>query len=103
MKAQRQADSVTAVAAQPMSDHALPGGVAVERLTSGVRSASVAGMKTLPNTGGAVAVAGQPDPSAVLLRGAAGERSASGVRSASVVGMSRELTRKSRGGGGSLT
>ena len=44
MKAQRQADSVAAVAAQPMSAHALPGGIAVERLTNGVRSASVAGM-----------------------------------------------------------
>ena len=61
MKAPKQAESVAAVAAQPISAHALLGGVSRERLTSGVRSASV-------------------------------------------VGMSRELTRKSRGGGGgSLT
>ena len=100
MKAQRQADSVAAVAAQPISAHALLDGVAGERLTNGVRSASVAGMKTRPNTGGAVAVAGQPDPSAVLLRGAAGERLAFGSRCARVSGMSRRAgTQITRGGG----
>ena len=51
-------------------------------------------------SGGVATVATQPGPSAVLLSGVAGERSASGVRYASVVGMSREMTRKSRGGGG---
>ena len=45
MKAQRQASGgVTAVVAQPMSHHALPGGVAGGRLTNGVRCASMAGM-----------------------------------------------------------
>ena len=44
MKAQRQADSVAAVAAQPISAHALLRGVSREGLTSGVRSANVAGM-----------------------------------------------------------
>ena len=97
MKAQRQADSVAAVATQSMSARALLRGVSRERLTNGVRSASVAGMKTLPNTGGAVAVAGQPDPSAVLLRGAAGERSASGVRWASVAGLKKREAMQNTG------
>ena len=55
MKAPRQADSV---AAQPMSARALPGGIAGERLTNGVRCASVAGVKTQLNTGGAAAGCG---------------------------------------------
>ena len=103
MKAQRQADSVAAATAQPMSAHALLRDVSREGLTNGVRCASVAGMKTQLNTGGAAAGVVQPEPSAVLSCGAARERLTSGVRFASVAGMSREPTRKSRGGGGSLT
>ena len=57
------------------------------------------GMKAQRQADSMAAVAAQPGPSAVLLSGVAGERSASGVRYASVAGMSRELTRKSRGGG----
>ena len=57
------------MAAQPISAHALPSGIAGERLTNGVRSASVAGMKTQLNTGGAAAGVVQPEPSAVLLSG----------------------------------
>ena len=73
METQRQVSGgVATVAAKPMSAHALLRGVSREGLTSGVRCVSVAGMKTRPNTGGAVAGAGQPDPPAVLLRGAAG-------------------------------
>ena len=94
---------MASAAAQPMSARTLWHGIAKERLTNGVRCASVAGVKTRPNTGGAVAGVVQPEPSVVLLSGVAGERLTSGVCSASVVGMSRELTRKSRGGGGSLT
>ena len=102
MKAQRQArqaDSVAAVAAQPMSAHAPPGGVAGERLTSGVRSANVAGMKTRPNTDGALARVGQPVPSAVLLRGAAGERLTFGSRYAKVAGMNNTEWHVNHGGG----
>ena len=44
MKAQRQANGVAAVAAQPMSAHALLRGVSREGLTNGVRYANVAGM-----------------------------------------------------------
>ena len=44
MKAQRQAEVVAAVAAQPMSAHALLRGTAEERLTNGVHYANVAGM-----------------------------------------------------------
>ena len=100
MEAQRRAEGV---AAQPMSAHALLGGIAGERLTNGVRSASVAGMKRRPNTGGAVAGAGQPDTSAVLLRGAAGERLASGSRCARVSGMNKRADTQITRGGGSLT
>ena len=56
-------------------------------LTNGVRCARVAGMKTRPNTGGAVAVVVQPELSVILLSGVAGKRLASGVRSARVCGM----------------
>ena len=56
-------------------------------------------MKAQRQADSVAAVATQPGLSAVLLSGVVGERSASGVRYASVVGMSRELTRKSRGGG----
>jgi len=44
MKAQRQADSVAAVVAQPMSPNALLRGVSREGLTNGVHYANVAGM-----------------------------------------------------------
>ena len=44
MKAQRQADSVAALAGQPGPSAVLLSGVAGERLTSGVRSVSVVGM-----------------------------------------------------------
>ena len=44
MKAPKQADSVAAATAQPMSAHALLRDVSREGLTSGVRSANVAGM-----------------------------------------------------------
>ena len=50
METQRQADSVAVAVAQPMSHHALPGGIAGERLTNGVRCASVAGMNRLART-----------------------------------------------------
>lgn len=100
MKTQRQAEVVAAVAAQPMSPHALPHGLSGERLTSRFRCASMAGMKTRLNTDGAVAGVGQPAPSAALLNGAAGEKSASGVRCARVAGMnSRAGTQITRGGG----
>lgn len=100
MKAQRQADSVAAMTAQPKSAQALLPSVAKERLTNGVRSACVAGMKTRPNTDGALARVGQPEPSAVLLRGAAGERLAFGSRCARVAGMNRRVdTQIARGGG----
>lgn len=105
MKAQRQAEVVAAVAAQPMSALALLRGVANERLTSGVRCASVADMKTRLNPESAVVGVVQPAPSAVLLSGVAGERSASGVGCAKVAGMNRPAgTQITRGGGwGSLT
>ena len=101
MKAQRQVSGgVAAVVTQPMSAHALPGGIAGERLTNGVRSDSVAGMKTRSNTDGALAGMAQPEPSAVLLRGTAGERLAFGSRCARVSGMSRRAgTQITRGGG----
>lgn len=51
METQRQGSGgVTAVVAQPMSHHALPGGVAGERLTNGVRYASVAGVNRRAGT-----------------------------------------------------
>lgn len=86
MKSQRRAEGMAAVAAQPMSAHALLRGIAEERLTNEARSASMAAMKTRPNSDGALAGVGQPEPSAVLLRGTAGEMSASGVRWAEVSG-----------------
>ena len=104
METQRQAPvGGAAMTAQPMYHHALPGGVAGERLTNGVRSASVAGMKTRPNTDGALAGMAQPEPSAVLSCGAAVERLASGVRCVSVAGMNRRDGRRITRGGGSLT
>ena len=99
MKAQRQPDSVVAAAAQPMSAHALLGGVAGEGLTNEARYANVAGMKTRPNSGGALAGVGQPEPSAVLLRGSAGERLAFGSRCARVSGMNRRAGTQITGGG----
>lgn len=99
MKTQRQAEGVSA---QPMSAHALLRGVSREGLTNGVRSDSVASMKTRPNAGGTMAVRAQLSPSAVLSCGAAGERLASGVRCAKVADMNRRADAKSRGGGGSL-
>ena len=104
MKARRQASGdVSAVAAQPMSARALLRGIAKERLANGVRYASVAGMKTRPNTDGAAAGVIQPAPSAVLSCGAASERSASGVRCAKVAGMNRRAgTQITRGGGALL-
>ena len=51
METQRQAPvGGAAMTAQPMSDGALLRGIAIERLTSRVRCASVAGTKKLPNT-----------------------------------------------------
>ena len=51
MKAQRQVSGGVAVAAaQPMSAHALPGGIADERLTNGVRCAGVSGMNRQADT-----------------------------------------------------
>lgn len=103
MNAQRQAsDSVAAVAAQPMSARALLRGIAKERLTNRVRSASVSGMKTRTSTGGAAAGVVQPAPSAVLLSGVAGERLASGVRRAKMAGMNKRAVTQNTGGGGFL-
>lgn len=96
MKTQRQAEGVTA---QPMSAHALLRGVSRERLTNGVCSASVVGMKTRLNSDGAAAGVVQPAPSAVLSCGAAVERLASGVRCARMSGMNRRTdTQITRGG-----
>ena len=50
MEAQRQPNGATGVAAQPMSAHALSHGLSEERLTNGVRCASVADMKTRATT-----------------------------------------------------
>ena len=50
METQRQADSVETMTAQPLSHHALPGGIAGERLTNGVRCAGVSGMNRQPDT-----------------------------------------------------
>ena len=51
MKAQRQAPGgEAAMATQPMSHHALPGGIAGERLTNGVRCSSLAGMDRQADT-----------------------------------------------------
>ena len=103
MKAQGQAGSMAVAVAQPMSHHALPRGVSREGLTNGVRYASVAGMKTRPNTDGALAGMAQPELSAVLPCGAAVERLASGVRCARVSGMNRRAGIQITRGGGSLT
>lgn len=102
MKARSQASGGVAVmTAQPMSARALLRGVAEERLTNGVRYASMVAMKTRLNTGGSVAGVVQPASSAVLLKGVAGKRLASGVRCASVAGMNRRAdTKIMRGGGG---
>lgn len=91
-----------AVAAQPMSARALLRGIAEEGLTGGVRSASMAAMKTRLNTGGVVAGVVQPAPSAVLQNGTAGERLASGVRWAEVSGMNRQDGTQNTGGGALL-
>ena len=83
-----------------MSAQSLLRGVAKERLTCGVRSASVAAMKTRLNSNGAFADVVQPAPSAVALNGVALKRLASGVRCASVAGMNRGAgTQITRGGG----
>ena len=81
---------MAAVGAQPMSAHALLRDVSREGLTNGVRCASVAGMKTQLNTGGAAAGVVQSAPSDVRLIGVAGERLASDVRCAKVTGMNRQ-------------
>ena len=99
MKAQRQAEGV---AAQPMSAHAVVRDVSREGLTNGVRSASVAGMKTQLNTGVAAAGVVQPEPSAVLPFGVAGERLVSGSRCARVAGMDRRADTQITRGGGAL-
>ena len=105
METQRQAPvGGAAMTAQPMSAHALlPGGIVGERLTNGVRYASVAGMKIRPNTDGALAGMAQPEPSAVLLRETAGKRLAFGSRCARVSGMNKQAGTQITRGGGSLT
>ena len=103
METKKQASGgEAAVATQPMSHHALPGGVADERLTNGVRCASVADMKTRLNPESTVAGVVQPALSAVLLSGVAGERPASGVGCAKVAGMNRRPGTQNTGGGGFL-
>lgn len=102
MKVQRQADSVVAVVAQPVSLLALLRGVGAG-LTNGVGCAKVTGMKTRANAGGAVVGVVQPAPSAVVQNGTAEERLASGVRCARVAGMNRRTgTQITRGGGALL-
>jgi len=72
MKAQRGADGgVSAATAQPMSAHALPGGVAGERLANGARSARIAIMKTPAETDGMAAKTVQPCSSAFVSHAAA--------------------------------
>ena len=55
-----QANGVTGVAAQPLSPHVPSHGIAEERLTNGVRCASLVGMKTRPNVGSVSAWVAQP-------------------------------------------
>lgn len=103
MEAQRQTSvDVSATAAQPMSPRALLHGFAGERLTSRIRLASVAGMKTRASTGVAVAGVVQPELSAILLSGVAGERLTGGSRCASVAGMNMPEAAHNTGGGALL-
>jgi len=60
MEAQRQANGMTVATAQPLSPHVSSHGIAGERLTNGVRCASLVGMKTRPNAGSVSAGVAQP-------------------------------------------
>ena len=66
MKTRMQTNGVTGVAAQSLSPHVPSHDIAEERLTNGVRCASVVGMKTRPNTGGVATGVVQPCSYAVV-------------------------------------